>query len=58
MHLMVQLGVAQRLLSNPALQDQGLISRLVLASPVSTAGTRMLCPMYYPLYVIRRGQHH
>lgn len=40
-HLMVQPGVADRLLSNVELGQQGLLSRLLVAAPVSLAGTRM-----------------
>lgn len=40
-HLMVQPGVADRLLSNVELGQQGLLSRMLVASPVSLAGTRM-----------------
>jgi len=40
-HLMVQPGVADRLLSNVELGQQGLLSRLLVAAPASLAGTRM-----------------
>jgi hypothetical protein len=40
-HLMVQPGVADRLLSNVELTQQGLLSRMLVASPPSLAGTRM-----------------
>lgn len=41
MHLMVQPGVAARLLSDPELMDQGLLSRMLVCAPASRAGTRM-----------------
>ena len=40
-HLMVQSGVADRLLSNVELTQQGLLSRMLVASPPSLAGTRL-----------------
>jgi Protein of unknown function (DUF3987) len=40
MHLMVQPGVAATLLGDASLKDQGLLSRLLVAAPSSTAGTR------------------
>lgn len=40
MHLMAQPQVAQKLLSNPLLMDQGLLSRCLTIWPTSTAGTR------------------
>lgn len=40
-HLMIQPGVADRLLSNVELGQQGLLSRLLVAAPASLAGTRM-----------------
>jgi hypothetical protein len=40
-HLMIQPLAASAWLSNPTLRDQGLFSRLLIASPVSLAGTRM-----------------
>ncbi len=40
-HLMVQPGVADRLLSNVELTQQGLLSRMLVAAPPSLAGTRM-----------------
>jgi hypothetical protein len=40
-HLMVQPGVAATLLSDPLLQDQGLLSRLLITAPDSTMGTRL-----------------
>lgn len=39
-HLMMQPGVADRFLGADDLADQGLLSRLLLAAPNSTAGTR------------------
>jgi hypothetical protein len=41
MHLMVQRDVAGRLLGDPMLADQGLLSRLLVSAPDSTAGTRL-----------------
>lgn len=43
-HLMVQPGVADRLLSNVELTQQGLLSRMLVAAPPSLAGTRMQRP--------------
>lgn len=40
LHLMVQPDVASIMLSDRALQDQGLLSRLLVAAPVSGIGTR------------------
>lgn len=40
MHLMAQPGVASQMLSDPALADQGLLSRLLVCAPDTTAGTR------------------
>ena len=40
MHLMAQPGVAAEMLADPILQDQGLLSRILVAAPDSTAGTR------------------
>src|SRR4051794_24552993 len=39
-HLMMQPDVASVLLSDPVLQDQGFLSRFLVASPVGIAGTR------------------
>lgn len=39
-HLMAQPQAASRLLCDPTLRDQGLLSRILVAAPVSTAGTR------------------
>jgi hypothetical protein len=39
-HLMVQPSVADLLLSNPELREQGLLSRCLVSFPESTAGTR------------------
>jgi hypothetical protein len=41
MHLMVQYDAASRFLADPLLRDQGLLSRLLLAAPESSAGTRL-----------------
>jgi hypothetical protein len=40
LHLMAQPDAAARMLSDPVLLDQGFMSRLLVAAPVSTAGTR------------------
>lgn len=40
LHLMMQPDVAAGLLSNPVLKDQGFLSRILVAAPNSTAGTR------------------
>jgi hypothetical protein len=40
LHLMAQPDAAARMLSDEVLLDQGFLSRLVVASPASTAGTR------------------
>ncbi len=39
-HLMMQPDVAAQLLTDPVLQDQGLVSRLLISAPQSLAGTR------------------
>ena len=39
-HLLVQPGVAAVLLSDPLLADQGMLSRLLVAAPEGTVGTR------------------
>ena len=39
-HLMMQPDVSARLLSDPELKDQGLLSRLCVSAPASTAGSR------------------
>jgi hypothetical protein len=41
LHLMAQPDAAARMLSDPVLLDQGFTSRLLVAAPVSTAGTRL-----------------
>jgi hypothetical protein len=41
MHLMVQRVVAGRLLGDPMLADQGMLSRLLVSAPDSKAGTRV-----------------
>jgi hypothetical protein len=43
-HLMVQPGIADRLLSNVELGQQGLLSRMLVAAPASLAGTRLQRP--------------
>lgn len=40
-HLMAQPGIAEGLLADPLLVQQGLTSRLLVAAPASIAGTRM-----------------
>jgi hypothetical protein len=39
-HLMLQPGVAQLMLANAVLEDQGILSRNLISFPQSTAGTR------------------
>ncbi len=41
MHLMAQPRIASTFLSDAVLKDQGLLSRMLVASPVSTTGTRL-----------------
>ena len=41
LHLMVQPGVADELLSDPLLAEQGLLSRLLVVAPSAAAGTRL-----------------
>lgn len=43
-HLMVQPGIAERLLADDILLQQGLLSRLLVAAPESLAGTRFQRP--------------
>ena len=45
MHLMLQPGVAGRLLANQTLADQGLLSRCLVCYPKSTIGTRLYKPV-------------
>lgn len=45
LHIMVQPGIAEGLLSDLTLQNQGLPSRLLVAAPNSLAGTRMQKPL-------------
>jgi Protein of unknown function (DUF3987) len=40
MHVMIQPGAAAAFLADPILRDQGILSRLLLASPASLAGNR------------------
>lgn len=40
LHLMVQPDIAGRLLGNPAVRNQGLLSRILVAAPKSLKGTR------------------
>lgn len=39
-HLMIQPNIAAKFLSDPQLQGQGLLSRMLAVSPISTIGTR------------------
>lgn len=41
MHIMAQPGIAEGLLADPTLQNQGLPSRLLVSAPASLVGTRM-----------------
>lgn len=41
MHLMVQPNIAANFLSDPALKDQGILSRILVAAPLSAAGKRL-----------------
>ena len=41
MHLMVQPNIANTFLSDPVLRDQGILSRILVSSPKSAAGTRL-----------------
>ncbi|MDQ3559252.1 MAG: DUF3987 domain-containing protein, partial [Pseudomonadota bacterium] len=41
MHLMVQPDASTQFLADPALRDQGLLSRVLVAAPGSIAGTRL-----------------
>jgi hypothetical protein len=41
MHIMIQPDAANSFLSNRTLRDQGLLSRILVASPKSLAGTRL-----------------
>jgi hypothetical protein len=45
MHLMAQPQVAQYLLSNPLMKEQGFLSRCLTVWPASTAGTRKYNPV-------------
>jgi hypothetical protein len=45
LHLMVQPNIAQMILSNPLLIEQGLLSRCLCVYPKSTAGTRKYKPI-------------
>ena len=40
LHLMAQPEAAAQMLTDPVLQDQGFLSRLLVSAPASTAGTR------------------
>lgn len=42
MHLMVQPGVAQGVLGNPVIKDQGLLSRMLVVWPESKIGNRLI----------------
>ncbi len=41
MHIMAQPGIAEAMLADPTLQNQGLPSRLLVSAPASLVGTRM-----------------
>ena len=41
LHVMIQPDAAAGFLGNPVLRDQGLLSRVLVAAPVSIAGTRL-----------------
>ncbi len=43
LHLMAQPDVAAQMINDELLRSQGLLSRLLLVSPTSTAGTRFFC---------------
>jgi hypothetical protein len=45
LHLMVQPNIAQIMLSNPLLVDQGFLSRILCVFPKSTAGSRKYKPI-------------
>ncbi|WP_109464854.1 YfjI family protein [Albibacillus kandeliae] len=42
LHLMIQPGVAQQVIGDPTLKDQGLLSRVLVAWPSSKIGTRVI----------------
>ena len=42
MHLMVQPGIAQSVLGNPVIKDQGLLSRMLVVWPESQIGNRLI----------------
>jgi len=42
LHLMVQPGVAQQVIGDPTLKDQGLLSRVLVAWPSSKIGSRVI----------------
>jgi len=42
LHLMIQPGVAQNVVSDPTMKDQGLLSRILIAWPDSKIGTRVI----------------
>jgi hypothetical protein len=41
MHLMIQPYIAQKILSDPLLKNQGFLSRVLIIAPASAAGTRL-----------------
>ncbi len=42
LHLMIQPGVAQNVVGDPTMKDQGLLSRVLIAWPESKIGTRVI----------------
>ncbi|MCK0142995.1 YfjI family protein [Aliiroseovarius sp. F20344] len=43
LHLMIQPGVAQHVVGDPTMKDQGLLSRVLIAWPNSKIGSRIIC---------------
>jgi hypothetical protein len=43
-HLMIQIRIAERVLSDQEMRSQGLLSRVLVAWPESTIGTRLIMP--------------
>ncbi len=43
-HLMIQIRIAERVLSDQDMRSQGLLSRVLVAWPESTIGTRLIIP--------------
>ncbi len=42
LHLMIQPGVAQTVVGDPTMKDQGLLSRILIAWPDSKIGSRKI----------------